>query len=430
MLQSSSTSAVGDTAEPLVPRRSNPDRPSGGRHDRTGRARTSRGGLAVILVAVGALVVASCSSSDGENGSTDTKATKSVDRKAALASIADDVIVPGLEELSTRTGELVSALESFCGQQGASTSAGEDRRPAAQSAWEAAADAWAATASFRFGPGAKLRSAAGISYPINTDKITKLFAAGGDYATVTPTPESVAKMGADKRGLGAIEYLLFGLPDGEGTNIDGGGQQCAFAVAAATDVDTNAKALAGAWTTGSPKLDHSGPFAQQFRSPGSKSMYANQQEAIDDAVNAMSSALQGVGDMILGEATGMTSGEPDPAGADPGRANRRLGDAKASLSSVMRVFGNGDERLSGVVAAQSPKAENDAGAAFMSALEKAQAELARVPKPIAQLTPEEASAGPLVDAFNLVNEARVILRTEVASQLGVTIGFSDSDGDG
>lgn len=392
---------------------------------RRGSDRRRQHHTALTLVAIGALVFSGCSGSDGgDRRASDTKSKSTVDRKAALASIADDVIVPGLEELSTQTGKLLPALEAHC------AGPTPESLTTAQSAWDAAADAWAATAAFRFGPGAKLRSAAGISYPINATKIEKLFAPGGDFATTTPTPELVADMGADKRGLGAIEYLLFAPSDAEAMGIDDGGEQCAFAVAAAQDVDTNAKALAQAWTTGSSELDHPGPFSEQFRVPGSKSMYGNQQEAIDDAINAMSSALQGVGDMILGEATGKTSGEPDPAGADPGHAQRRLGDAKASLSSVMRVFGNGDERLSGVVAAQSSKADNDAGASFMAALENAQAELDRVPKPIAMLTPEAASSGPLAEAFKHVNDARVVLRTEVASQLGVTIGFSDADGDG
>ncbi|MCB1257755.1 MAG: imelysin family protein [Microthrixaceae bacterium] len=378
----------------------------------------------VCTVVLVASALGGCSKSDSGDSPGSSDSSKSTDRIAALKSIANDVIVPGLAELSAATSKFANSVGEYC------AAPTPDGLAAARQDWTAAADAWASTASYRFGPAAKLRSAAGISYPINMTKIDKMFSAGGDFVDTAPTVESVAGLGADKRGLGAIEYLLFIRPDGIGSPTVESANQCAFIVAAATNVDSAALALSDAWTKGSDQLTHPGPYVEQFTKPGSASMYANQQEALDDVVNTMASAMATVGDMVLGAATGKTGADPDPAGADPGPAQRKLDDARGAIDSVRTIYGPKGERLSGIVAAQTPKTGNDADKSFRSTLDAAVAAIDKVPSPIAQMTPEQASTGALVDAFEQVNQARVLLRTEVASALGVTIGFSDSDGDG
>lgn len=394
-------------------------------------SRTSTGILGLVVAAT--LLLTGCSKADSDRAADGKSATansspsaKGADRRAALASMVDEVILPGLEQLVTATGDLAAAAATICPRPG------PEQIAQARAAWTRAADAWAATAAFRFGPAPKLRSAAGISYPINAAKIDRMFAADGEFATAAPSVEAVAKLGADKRGLGAIEYLLFApASDGPALGLVAeSAQACAFVASAAQNVLASAVTLRDAWTEGSDKLGHPGPFAQQFTAPGSASMYGNQQEAVNDVVNSLLGALATDGDMVLGQATGRTTPEPAPQAADPGAAQHAQQTTLLSLDSVAELYGAKGERLAAVVSAQSSTTGNDADGRFRGALDAARRALARVKGPIAQLSPQDAARGPMLEAFEQVDKARRILRTEVASQLGVTVVFSDSDGDG
>lgn len=383
---------------------------------------------AIIIVLVAS---SGCSKSDKESGEPGAAGAGRSERKAALASMADDVIVPGLEHLAVTTSDLSSSVQALCAEESAGNLTNT------RESWKSAASAWASTSAYRFGPADRLKSAPAIAYPMNAAKIDKMFAAGGEFADAAPTTESVASLGADKRGLRTIEYLLFTQPDSIGGSSGRSPQTCTFISAAAVNVADAARALSDAWTSGSDKLTSSKPFAEQFRDPGSGSMYANQQEAIDDVINSMLGALASVSDMTLGPATGRagSASDPnaaDPAAADPGSARFALEESRAGLESVAKLYGSPDERLSAVTASLGKRSSNDADKRFRSQLKSAIDSLATLDEPIGSLPPSAASSdsGPLVSAYGAVGSARVTLRTEIASQLGVTVVFSDSDGDG
>jgi hypothetical protein len=81
--------------------------------------------------------------------------------------------------------------------------------------------------------------------------------AGSEPAAGPPfTPESVAGVGADTRGLVAIEHLLFTRDPAETDT-------CAYASAAAAVVAAAADDARAAWVDG---VDGDGPFADELRS--------------------------------------------------------------------------------------------------------------------------------------------------------------------
>jgi predicted lipoprotein len=164
--------------------------------------------------------------------------------------------------------------------------------------------------------------------------------------------------------------------------------------------------------------------------PGDDSMWSDTTEVLEDLLNTSLSALTTVADMQLGPATGETTETPEPIEADPGPAQRSLQDAQAIIASVQAVWGRPPGEDAGGFAALVPSGVDDTvRAALAAALEQLDA----VTVPIAQLDPADADGADMAalrDAYEQVVIARTALRTEVASQLGLTVAFSDADGDG
>jgi len=383
--------------------------------------------LQIVTIVLGVLIIASlvlsmvgCSSDTG-GGTVATLEQEAPDRGEVLAGIADDVIVPRLEDLATATEQLSASATELCAAPAGSTGLTMETK----AAWNAAFESWKRTEAFRFGPAKDLHSIATIAYPIDPTKVDALLAPGGMASPITA--EAVAELGADARGLNAIEQVLYAVPDGSAL----GAEQCAYVAAAAADVQTGAEELRDAWTVG---VDGDAPFVEQFRDPGGDSMFASEQDVVNALVNGSIAALTTIDDMVLGVASGATSGTPEPLVADPGPAGRASVDVLDMLDSVTSVYGTseggsegGSGGLSVLVAAQSLSNDRRLLETFADATRA----VGSLPSPLATLDPgDRAAVAQVQDAYDQVADARVLMRTTVASLLGVTVGFSDSDGDG
>lgn len=365
--------------------------------------------IALLLLSTAlALVAASCSSDDDA-----APATTTIDRGSAIDVIANDVIVPGYEQLAGDTAALAQAVEAVCATPDAPTF------DAARTAWDGAQQAWASTAAYRLGPIRWQRLTADIEYPVDADKVDALAADG----TAPVTSAELDELGADVRGLNAVQQLLFGIDDVAGLTP----RACSYAAAAATLSATSAAELVTAWTDGA----EGEPAAlTQMTQPGDDSMWSDTTEVLEDLLNTSLSALTTVADMQLGPATGATTEAPEPTEADPGPAQRALQDAQATIASVQAVWGSPSGDGAGGFAALVPTGVDET---VSTALAAALEQLGTVAVPIAQLDPADPDSGDLTalrDAYEQAVAARTALRTEVASQLGLTVAFSDADGDG
>ncbi len=370
--------------------------------------RSSRSIVVLLLSTALALVGAGCSSDDGGE-----PATTTVDRGGAIDVVANDVIVPGSEQLASETTALADAVETLCATPDAPTF------DAARTAWDRAQHAWSSTAAYRLGPIRWQRLTADIEYPVDADKVDDLAADG----TAPVTTDALDALGADVRGLNAVQQLLIGTDDVAALTP----RACSYAAAAATLSATSSAELLTAWTDGA---DGEPAALEQMTEPGDDAMWSDTTEVLEDMLNTSLSALTTVADMQLGPATGETTEAPEPAEADPGPAERALQDAEAALASVQAMWGESSgDSAGGFAALVPPDVDDTVRAALTAALEQ----LDTVEAPIAQLDPadpESADMAALREAYEQVVLARTALRTEVASQLGLTVAFSDADGDG
>jgi predicted lipoprotein len=340
---------------------------------------------AALLVA---LSLTACTGSAGAASTAPpTTAEGEADRRAALDQINNEVIIPAYGELEDAASRLVESTTALCARPSGEALA------EARAVWEETWSAWLRTTAHSAQVD-EMRLEASFTFAPDIEGIEGLVA-GSDPVTV----EAMRQIGADQRGLRAIEWLLFGA--GAEALADGAERRCEVTMSASTLVEEAA-------TTVTAALDDT---------PSDSSS----QEELDDVVNDVTFAVQEVADRRLGIATGSTNeGVPAPEDAQ-GAAAIGGREAEAVIEGVDAVYlGGGEGGLSPLVAA-----------GFAATDERVLARLGELAELLAALPDslEEADPDDLAAAEEAARALHRTLSTEVVSVLGVTLMFGDTDGD-
>jgi predicted lipoprotein len=321
-------------------------------------------------------------------------------REDVLRNLSHQVITPTYVQLARSVDELDAAVAELCDAPSAQA------RRASQGAWTDAWSAWNRTRAFRFGPLTLNRETADIAFMADPDKIDDLVTSAHN----TPvTVDSLGEEGADVRGLGAVEHLLF-------TRDPLDPEVCAYASAAAGLAARSAAAVGREWTDGDDRGGR--PFRDQLAEPGEGGRYLDTQAAVGDLVNGMSMALTEAA-RELANAESAPPGERETVGTHGGsRLRDTLSSVRASyVGTLDATEGDG---VGDLVAAVSETADER----VRDLLEKAEQQVSTIPE-----TLDDADAAALADAYNAVRNTGTIVRAEVASELGVTLSLGDADGD-
>jgi len=236
-------------------------------------------------------------------------------------------------------------------------------------------------------------------------------------------------LGANKRGLHAIEYLLFPQDDAELeaallADDAAGARRRQFLSAAGGVVSANVDELALAWDP------QNGDYAGHFSQPGGPdSVSPSVQAGLDTLLNESVVLSEVVANSKLGKPLGNTTGgNIDPALQESERASASLSDIVSNLRGMRNVYlgardGRGGTSLSSLVHAKSALTDLHA----QSALDDAEAAVRAIPEPFTQAlsdSPETVTA-----AYDSLKTLKRILATEVLGTLGASLKFSDNDGD-
>jgi predicted lipoprotein len=341
------------------------------------------------------------------------------ERRVALQGTTERVILPTHAELSERSQELSSLLDEL-----ASDFATADLSAIREAYLSTRAPLEEAQA-FAFGPATELRSFKTIDLaPADTAKIDAELASDNEL-----TPAHLRTLGSDKRGLHAIEYLLFPPDDAELeaallADDVGGERRRQFISAAGQLVATGARELEQAWTP------ESGDYAGRFSRPGgADSVTSDVQAGLDTLLNESVVLSEVLANAKLGKPLGTaTGGNVDPAAQESERASASVGDMLSNLRGIRNVyFGARDESqvvsLSSLVHAKSPSADANARAA----LANADAALRDISEPFGQALLDSPDA--VTAAYDAAKALKRVLATEVLGTLGASLKFSDNDGD-
>jgi predicted lipoprotein len=340
-------------------------------------------------------------------------------RRVALKHTTEHVILPTYAELAARTGELAKLLSDF------ERAPQEVRLPEVREAYLATRGPLEESQAFSFGPAKQLQSSAALDQqPIDPAKLDAELAGDAEL-----TAEHLLGIGANKRGLHGIEYLLFPETDGELERAlldagDTGARRREYLAAAAQIVESSALELQAAWGTSAEG------YAKQFSEPGeSFSVSPDVQSGLDTLLNQAVFLSEVVANTKLGKPLGVaTGGEIDPSAQESERSGASITDALGNLRGVRNVYlgtrdGTVGPSLSSLVRARSPSVDRHA----REALEAAEVSLLAIPEPLSEAlvdAPETVSS-----AFEAVKTLKRVLATEVLGTLGASLKFNDNDGD-
>lgn len=359
-------------------------------------------GAAAALGAALAIVACTVSLGDGE-------------RRITARELTTDVIVPTLDDVVARAGEMTTAIEQLVELRTAPT------LDAAQAAWRAARAPWKEADAFGFGPAKDLSFAVAIDQPVDTTRIDVELT-----GTAPVTDGYIDTLGANRKGFHAIEYLMFRGDDDAAVlaALSTGPiavRRRELLVAYAHNLERKARELRDAWA---------GNYAVLLAEPGSTNpSYPTIKSSIDALVNESTFLSEVVADTWLGKPMGTaTGGVPQPDLEESGPSDNSIADMSGALRGIRNIYlgsrsgvpGKGIGRL---VAARSPSTDRDVQAALAAAIAAVEA----IPRPYRSALVDGRPE--LTTAHAQVKELKTILGTEVIGVLGATLKFNDNDGD-
>lgn len=339
------------------------------------------------------------------------------DRNAMLGAIADNVLVPLAAEVDATQRALATAATAFATEPTRETLA------AGRAAWRSARVPLERAQAFSAGPFESLGLRSIIDwYPSSGAAIERLLA-----ATTPISATDLEIVGANQRGMPAIEYLLFAADEAATlaactTGADAARRR-ALVRSAAELSSQRATQFSAAWSRAT------GDYAGELERAGRGSAaFATTRAAVDLLVNQLINALETAlvrFSVPLGASSG---GTPQPDRAESPFSDNSIADARARLEGVDAVY-------LGRLGARSGTGLRDLVLARISGFDpivRARADAAfaaidRIPTTLRVAVVQHAAL--VQAAADAIREWRRAVQTDISAALGVTVTFTDGDGD-
>lgn len=354
--------------------------------------------------------LAGCSS---DNGDSDT--ASDFDRQAMLTNYADNLIIPGYQKLHEASAEMTTAVNEFAAAPSAATLA------TARQKYRQANLAWQQVSIYAFGPADEqmLRTNLNV-FPTSTSQIENNIASGSyDLGASANLPA---------KGFPALDYLLFGQP----TEADVVAQFTSAAHAAnrrkylqdiTTLIQQHAAGTYNSWATGN--------YSTTFKQSAGTAVGS----AIGNLVNQLNSDIDITKRYKVGIPAGkFTAGTARPTEAEAYYSRTSLELLLQNLKAEKAVFlglsANGTNGL-GLDDYLDHGNAKSGSMPLSDAIEQqfnlviAAAEATNAPMAEA-VTTNQAAVNKVYDEFQ---KLIVLTKTDMPSKLGVTITYSDNDGD-
>ncbi len=344
--------------------------------------------LAASLVAGLAACSDDSSSSSGAPGS--SAPASGGDTSAVLEGLATDVIVPAYARLEDDLGALETDLAAMCDAPSADTLA------TAQEAWRTTALSWQATRGAAVGPSMDRRLMADVAFRARPDPVEDLLASDDPIDT-----EALRGKGSTFRGISLVEHLLFAA------DTPPEPRTCELLVnVVPISVDAVA-AVRADWEDGYTATFAEGPEGDPLAS-------------VDELANQVIACLTAIVDNGLRHLVMAESLDDALSTRRDGPGAHVMAEHRALLDSVAAVVDGG---LADLVEARSPDTADRLRELTTAAVD------AFAPLPDSADAAYTDAHDQLAAASEAVAALKVLMTTEVASQLGITVRFSDADGD-
>ena len=354
--------------------------------------------LVVCVFLLGAFLFSACGSSKGPSD------------KDVLISLTDEVIVPAYQAVASDAADLKQSVDALCNGASAAT------LEATRQSWRDARASWMRSESTWFGPVMDRRSTRLLDWsPTDTSGIDETLESG-----IAPSVEEAREiLGSDRRGFGAMEHLLFGsdiLAD------QGQGQTgCAYLSSLAAITKDETAAILSEWIDGA---EGRAPHRDYFSDRADVSILPS--SAIADVVRVQFFLIRDIVDVRLANAMGLRQDPADLSVIPGNAADNGLEDLRNELMGMRDVYlGVGEDGLgiSHLVSQLSEDTDIRLRGQFDAAIAAIDSVDGSFYEAVVQRTPQ------VQNLYDLLADVQRTIGTEVVSLLGVSIGFTDTDGD-
>ena len=334
-----------------------------------------------------------------------------VTEEEVIIGLTDGVVVPGYRAVAAESGNLRVALEDLCS---APSELAMDR---AREAWRDTRAAWKRSEATWLGPVMDRRSVSVMDWsPTDPIRIESMLS-----DNPASTEEEVrGSLASTQRGFGAIEYVLFG-GDALRRLSERDMKRCAYLIALGELIESESAAILDEWS-----VDRNGkpPYGEYFTGRASASLLTSR--AVADVVRTQVFLVRTIVDMRLASALGLREGGPDHSSIPGGDGQNALDDLRNEVLGMWDMYAGPEGEgggISALVLALSAETDERMRGHFENSL----AAIDRVEAPLMTAIgqhPQQVQA-----VYDALQNLQTTLNTEVVSLLGISVGFSDTDGD-
>ena len=357
--------------------------------------RSRRGLLSSILV----VLVFAC----GSSGPDETE---------VLISLTDQVIVPAYEAVAADAQDLRAVLDDLC------SAPSDESLQAARQAWRDARVSWMRSEAMWFGPVMDRRSVALVDWPtISPERVEAMLV--NNPATTDLDVRNV--LASTQRGFGTVEYLLFDR-EALARLSEKSSPRCDYLRSLGRVIAAETAAIVEEWTVARNGGD---PYQDFLTGRSSSSLTTG--AAVGELVRTQVFLMRTILDMRLASALGLREGGPDPSAIPGGAADNALADLRAELLGMRDMYIGREEiggfGISHLVTPLSGATDERMRSRFEDVLAAVETIDGSLRAAVLE-RPEQVRS-----VYDRLMGLRRALDTEVVSLLGVSVGFSDTDGD-
>ncbi len=327
-----------------------------------------------------------------------------------LISLTDEVIVPAYENIARDMVQLDKDVEALC------NAPSYDSLEAARQSWRGARSSWMRSKAMWFGPVMERRSISLLDWaPIDTSGVDRLLAE--DRPVGVDEVRNV--LAANHRGFDAVEYALFDSDALVSFNVSD--SRCSYLSALTEVAVEETDAILSEWMRGTERRP---AYRDFFTERSNTALIAG--AAVADVVRTQVFLIRDMVDMRLASALGLRDGVVDLSAIPGNTADNGLRDLRHEILGVQAMYeGSGQEAL-GISALVRPLSK-DTDQRMLSQLTAAIAAIDSVEGTLRTAVVQHPHQ--VRNVYERLTELQRTMATEVVSLLGVSVGFTDTDGD-
>jgi predicted lipoprotein len=352
--------------------------------------------LVLILMITGLAFSGGCSG--GSSGSGMTK------QEQVLEVLTNTVIIPDLNTFSERSASLNAAVATFVSNPSEST------LTTAQDNWKITQESWQKTEAFQFGPVKDQRLLNKINFwPKRPDSIDEVID-GGDELTLS----YLTDLGAAKKGLPVLEYLLFDHVNGNSsviTTFQSSDRRSLYTNLVVQELAQNATTLQQSWRTDG--IDYGSSFISSS-------------DGLNMIVNQMVFLLENTKNSKLGKPMGKSSGgSVRPEEVESQQSEQSLTHIKYNIQGLNTLFNGGNGN--GIDDYIDFRGHTSIRESINSQIQTVLTRIGSIDTPLWEAVTTDSST--LETLYTELTELLRLVKVDMATAINETIHFNDSDGD-